>query len=116
LIAPNSRRLVPKNEASQFFSMIIQKLANNRTIRFHFPSHTKEVQKKLNRLDIKGQGTKKWLWFGINSPQYQILVDILNAVSFTAFYAQVDGDKELPTTTDDLFNNLRQNYAVIAFS
>lgn len=115
LMLPNSRKGPTKEEVSQFFALIMQKFVNGHTLRLFFPHHTNEVKKKIIHLDIQGQGTKRWLWFEIIPTNFPILVDILKAVSFTHFYAKIDGDSNISTTTENIFNRIKQSYVFFAF-
>lgn len=116
LTSPSSKKMVSKKELVRIFGLIIQKLSAGKLVKFLFPYDIKEVKKNLLRFNAKTKEEGSWLWLEIPSPQLSNLVQVLEAASFTTFYAQVDGVKVVPKEPSNLLNSLKQNYFLVVFT
>jgi hypothetical protein len=116
LTEPTSKKLLPLKVSARVFGMIIHRLSEGHTIRFLFPYDVGQVKNRLSDLRVAAKKESGWLWLEITPLELPKLMQVLEAASFTTFYAQVNGEKVIPPKPTGLFDALKQTYFLVVFT
>ncbi len=113
LARSDSKEKILKKNLARLFGLIIHRLAGGRSISILFPYDIDKIRKKISGLNSDG----KWVRIEITSFEVSHLIQILEAASFTTFYAQVGGGKAIPRLPAHLFkDNLKQAQFLVVFT
>jgi len=103
---------------AEVFTSLVTELADHRHIRLLFPRQNEEgaIKRALRKANIEYEKEGDWFLTDVGTRDATILKQILEAISFTEFYAQIDGHGPLPKKVSGLLDALENHYFVCLFS
>jgi hypothetical protein len=115
LTEPESHDMLDSDVLGQVFGSIVDRLAEDRPIRILFPQrHSAEIKRSLKKMQLQLTEEKGLLWMDVGSQDPQLLIQILEATSFSDSYAEVGSDA-LSQDLDPLFEHMEDRYFVASF-
>lgn len=116
LTSSGKMQLLSSRDLSRIFVLIIQKLAEGRSVQFLFPYDKKEVKNKISKFKMGEEESNGLLWFETDFTHITTIGQILEEASFTTFFALIGSEKTAPNNLSDLMKSLKKKYLVIVFS
>lgn len=117
LTEPGSKRMLDSQVLAQAFGSMVYRLTEGRSIRLLFPrgNQAGSVKRELKKIDVQWSKERKWLRVDAGSIPLPRLIQILEALSFAYFYADI-GEKENGTRRpSSLLQDMQNRYFLIVF-